>query len=116
MKSAYCVFEYLYRDAGNYKSHGELLLEGPLQEGDIAEIRESLESGEYFIPERVGIPELRSDLYEFSDGPTDDDHIFHEFVALRAATIVSASEMNLWGTLKGLKQRLINSSESLAER
>lgn len=116
MGSEFCIFEYLYRDAGNYKSHGELLLEGSLQDDDIAEIRESLESEEYFIPEKVGIPELRSDLYEFSDGPTDDDHVFHEFVALRAATIVEASEMNLWGTLKYLKQKLRYSTESTAER
>ena len=26
----HCVFEYLYRDAGNYKAWGELLLEGVL--------------------------------------------------------------------------------------
>jgi hypothetical protein len=38
MSEAYCVFEYMYRGAGNWKTHGALLLSG-----DAHGIRESLE-------------------------------------------------------------------------
>lgn len=35
----HCVFEYLYRDAGNFKAYGTLLLEGELGSDDIARYR-----------------------------------------------------------------------------
>lgn len=90
------VFEYLYRDASNYKSHGQVYLSGRLSDADRALIVSKLQDGEYFIAEQVGIPSLRQSLYELSDGPTDDDHAWHEF-----GTIVDGPSLGdeiLWGS------------------
>ena len=80
-----CVFEYLYRDAGNFKAWGQLLLEGTLTEAQVAEIRSRFDGGEYFIAEQIGIPALYQELWAYSDGPTESDHVWHEFAALRPA-------------------------------
>ena len=101
----FSVFEYLYRDAGNYKAWGELLLLGGATEADIEEIRCQLDLGEYFVPELVGIPPLQVKLHQYSGGPSGDDHIFHEFVDLRPATNLEADSLPLWGTLETLKAR-----------
>ena len=81
-----CIFEYLYRDASNYKVWGTLLLEGVAKEADLQVLASKFESGEFFIAEQLGIPALYADLWEFSNGPTEDDHVWHTFHALRAVT------------------------------
>lgn len=50
--NGYCVFEYLYRDAGNYKVWGELLLQGALSDADVECLRERFVGGKYFIAEQ----------------------------------------------------------------
>ena len=42
----HCVFEYIYRDAGNYKAWGELLLEGELDDEKTARLISQFEEGE----------------------------------------------------------------------
>lgn len=83
---SFCVFEYLYRDASNYKAVGMLLLSGQLSSRDENFIRQKLDASEYFVAEQVGIPSLYRSLWELSGGPTQDDHAFHEFIKLRIAT------------------------------
>lgn len=82
----FCIFEYLYRDASNYKVWGTLRLEGVANEIDRQVLVSKFESGEFFIAEQLGIPALYADLWEFSNGPTEDDHVWHTFHALRAVT------------------------------
>lgn len=81
-----CVFEYLYRDAANYKAWGTLLLRGTATEPDLEILANHFESGEFFIAEQLGIPPLYDELWEFSNGPSIDDHVWHTFYALRLAT------------------------------
>lgn len=64
---------YLYRDASNYKKHNEVIIRGVLTDQQIDIIMSCLEAGEYFIPEQVGLPEVRSD-----DSWTEDDHVWFE--------------------------------------
>lgn len=97
-----CVFEYLYRDAANYKAWGEVLLSGVPSQNDIATLRGCLDSGEYFVAEQVGIPAVYKELWELSGGPTSDDHAFHEFVELRVASEEERTTLPLFGTLSGL--------------
>jgi len=97
-----CVFEYLYRDAANYKAWGEILLSGVPSQDDIAVLRACLESGEYFVAEQVGIPPVYKELWDLSDGPTSDDHALHEFVALRAASKNERKSLPLFGELSSL--------------
>src|SRR6185312_2163298 len=61
---------YLYRDAGNYKFWGEFYIAGAIS---IDDLRSYLLHGEYFVPEKVGIPSLAP------DARNDDDHSLHEF-------------------------------------
>lgn len=82
----FSVFEYLYRDASNYKAWGTLRLKGIASSADIEEMKNSFESGELFIAEQLNIPPLYAELWEFSNGPSIDDHVWHTFYALRPAT------------------------------
>ena len=93
----YCVFEYLYRDASNYKAWGAVLLSGTPTESEIAALRDRLESGEYFVAEQVDIPPLYEDLWELSGGPTEDDHALHELVVVREASDDETKSMELFG-------------------
>jgi hypothetical protein len=95
-RATFTAFEYRYRDASNYKVSSRILLSGTLTESDRAEITGKLQDGEYFIAEQVGIPSLRQALYELSDGPTDDDHAWHEFDAI--VDEPSPGDEILWGS------------------
>jgi len=78
---------YRYRDAANYKADGAVLLSGEALSEHHRQLRESLIDGEYFIPEKVGIPALRDQLYGGSGAQaTRHDHLLHELVEMRPAT------------------------------
>lgn len=79
------VFEYLYRDASNYKTYGKVLLSGRARPTHMATIASALIDGEYFLPSLVGLPDLTAELFAYSNGPTEDDHEWHEYIDLRAA-------------------------------
>lgn len=98
----YCVFEYLYRDASNYKAWGKLLLLGAPSQNNLAALKKCLESDLYFVAEQVGIPAVYEELWELSGGPTSDDHALHEFVSLRVATDEEKEAMPIFGELTSL--------------
>ena len=64
------LIHYLYRDANNYKAHHEIIVRGAVTFADVTPF---LDSGEFFIPSQVGLPDLQSKLGQ----PTDDDHVWH---------------------------------------
>ncbi|MCR4303884.1 MAG: hypothetical protein NUV63_06615 [Gallionella sp.] len=97
-----CVFEYLYRDASNYKAWGTILLSGAPSQNDIEILRASLDSDTYFVAEQVGIPAVYKELWNLSGGITSDDHALHEFVALRVATEDERRALPLFGELSSL--------------
>jgi hypothetical protein len=80
---AWTMFEYLYRDAGNFKVFGSVALEGHISNADCEVVRAKLDSGEFFIAEQIGVPPLYEQLYQWSDGPTGSDHCWHELVGFR---------------------------------
>ncbi len=98
----YCVFEYLYRDASNYKAWGKLLLLGVPSQNNIAALKKCLESDLYFLAEQVSIPAVYQELWELSGGRTSDDHALHEFVSLRIATDEEKEVMPIFGELTTL--------------
>jgi len=102
LQKGYSVFEYLYRDAANYKAWGEILLSGVPSQNDIAILRASLEADTYFVAEQVGIPAVYQELWDLSGGPTNDDHALHEFVSLRVASEEEIKSMSLFGDLSDL--------------
>lgn len=100
------LLTYRYRDASNFKANGEVLLSGELTPELRDRLQVSLLDGEYFIPEKVGLPSLRAKLYQYSEGnPTDDDHLLHEFVELRTALPEEAASQPVSGDLVELVAR-----------
>ena len=69
-------FNYLYRDASNYKQFGNIILSNPNNISidlvtDI--VRKNLIDGEFFEAGKWGVPSL------FFDTKNEDDHEWHEF-------------------------------------
>lgn len=84
-------FSYFYRDADNYKSHHDLILEGTLSQAEKKAILDATDIGGGFIPGQIGLPELQDALqgYDMEDninragqydpfGPDGADHPWHE--------------------------------------
>lgn len=73
-------FEYLYRDAGNYKNWGDVVfLNEHNHDADVMEqlTRKTLIDGEFFVAEKAEIPDLKFKTYVSSL-----DHDWHEFHSL----------------------------------
>ncbi len=84
-QKGFAVLEYMYRDAGNWKTYGAVLLRGKVRDNG-AVLRSCLEQSELFVPEQVLLPALHQQHWgDHEDGPNDLDHAFHEFVGLRDA-------------------------------
>jgi hypothetical protein len=94
----FCVFEYLYRDADNYKAWGALLLKGEFTDAQVAEMRSKFESEELFIAEQIGVPPLYEELWAYSGGLTESDHPWHEFFAVRPAEVNDFAMGAPWGS------------------
>ena len=101
----FSVFEYLYRDASNYKSWGTIILHGTATEADIQILKEKFESGTFFIAEQLGIPPLYAELWHFSNGPSIDDHVWHSFHTLRPATDEDVKEP-VFATVKSFMAKI----------
>jgi hypothetical protein len=72
-------FKYLYRDASNYKSFGEIVFTNPsgLTIDKITNlIQNNLIDGEWFVPTEWSIPRLHFQQYTWD---ADIDHEWHEF-------------------------------------
>ena len=78
------AFEYRYRDAGNFKAYGRVVLDRAIDPSEEDLVRSCLESNEFFIAEQVGVPALYEQLYQWSNGRTQSDHCWHEFIEFRA--------------------------------
>ena len=106
--SGYSVFEYLYRDAGNFKAYGAVLLEGVLSDTEVDSLCRRFDGGEYFIAEQIGIPTLYQALWdECGCEPSDDmDHVWHEFHAIRLANPDDLSSLQRWGRVADFKDRI----------
>lgn len=102
----YCVFDYMYRDAGNWKTYGALLLAGDADEAG-APLRQCLEWEDLFVAEQVGVASLCARHWaDHNAEPSDLDHAYHEFVGLRRATDEEVAAMPLAGSLHELIDRM----------
>lgn len=105
-QESYWMFEYMYRDAGNWKTRGALLLTGRAARWEL-EIRECLEWGDQFVAEQVGVPSLCPEHFaSVGEGPTDLDHAYHEFVRVRPAAAEEAERMSLTASASGFLERM----------
>ena len=106
----YHVFEYLYRDASNYKAFGELWLTGSLSEHERDTLVSSMESGEFFVAEQIGVPPLYEELYNDFGGRTQDDHAWHTFLSIRAEFDLP-SEVTVWGKATDLLEAILTAQK-----
>lgn len=84
------LFQYLYRDAGNFKAFGCLALQGALMADQQWRLRSHFQGDGLFIAEQLDVPALYQELYLWSGGPTPSDHCWHEFCDVK---IVGTSEV-----------------------
>lgn len=106
----HCVFEYMYRDAGNWKTHGALLLTGDAR-GVSESLRQCCELNGLFVAEQIGVPSLCEEHFAACDGgPSDLDHAYHEFVELRPATVEDLGVLTIAGSLEDLRARMLKAA------
>jgi hypothetical protein len=98
------LFEYLYRDADNFKAFGSVALDGALSEEELERIRGLLDGDGWFIAEQLGVPPLYQRLYQWSGGPTQSDHCWHEFLNVR---VVEESEVPSEAECSGGAQKFL---------
>jgi len=101
------LFEYRYRDAGNFKASGSLALDGAMTLDEIRAIRASLSGDGLFIAEQIDVPPLYEQLYQWSDGPTTSDHCWHEFVDIKVVGEAEGAEAPTGGDAKDFVDRLL---------
>ena len=91
----YCVFEYLYRDASNYKQFNAIRLTGTVSDETLKRLRDSLD-GDWFIPEQVGLEALQFRFLEYGPwaGPLAG-RTRGTLVSMEAGTIVAFALANL---------------------
>lgn len=103
------TFDYLYRDASNYKVFGSVCLTGTLTDSERNELVACLDSGEFFVAEQVSLPPLSPLLFEPGGGPSEADHVWHEFVGFRD-DVRQAGSSQVWGTAADLLKAFKNAS------
>ena len=74
MQAKNSKFNYLYRDASNYKQFGYVVFSGEFTEQDKILMLGNLHEGDFFIPGNVGLPSLQ----EKFESVSIDDHPWHE--------------------------------------
>lgn len=105
MEGKFTVFEYIYRDGGNFKTAGQLLLSGQDPQAESA-IRACLEWGDQFVAEQIGVLSLCEVHWDsVGEDPSDLDHAYHEFVRLRPA-IAADKTLPEWGSLATMVSRM----------
>jgi len=110
MTNQFTVVEYLYRDAGNYKTRGTILVAGSFSNDEINLVQNCLYDREFFIPEEVCLPPLQHQLWDIY-GENDDDHEWHSVEKIRPATQRDMT-LPIWGT----KEVLLHNFKSVGER
>lgn len=100
----FTLFDYLYRDAGNFKAYGALLLEGSFGDAELEKMRGRFDSGLYFVAEQIYVPPLYDLLWkECESAPCGDlDHVWHEFEGVHPATESDIASMKPWGRAQQL--------------
>lgn len=94
------VFDYLYRDAGNHKAFGRVVLDGHFSNAEQDLVTAKFDGGTLFVAEQLNIPGLYDQLYRWSGGPTDDDHCWHECLGFRRLEAnLMPMDSAVWGTV-----------------
>lgn len=102
----FSIFEYMYRDAGNWKTFGVLIMRGNTEDAQVR-LEGCLAWANQFVAEQVNVPPLQKKHFaDCGEGPTDLDHAFHEFIRLRPATEEERAGMKVHCTLQEFVARM----------
>jgi hypothetical protein len=74
------LFEYLYRDGGNWKQWGSVVFRGAPPPDAEERFRKACDRSELFIADQVRLPEVFFTEYPVND----DDHCYHEYWSIAA--------------------------------
>ena len=94
------MFNYLYRDAGNYKTFGSVIFSNPSNLSIIeieTKIKSKLISSEFFDPIKFSIPMLNSATYD-----QELDHEWHEFESLEVTNESATDKRTIIAFLENL--------------
>jgi hypothetical protein len=88
------AFNYIYRDASNYKNSGGVIFAGAMTPEQLVRLERSLDEGRYFIASQLSVPAVflwsASAHYDLDSAAAvaampgeymigEDDHCWHEF-------------------------------------
>lgn len=93
----YTVFEYVYRDAANFKAFGEVWLSGILTAAEKEKILYFCDSNEFFVATQIGVDDLLSKISTYGEFLTTNDHGWHSVIGFRTEDSLH-DESIIWGT------------------
>lgn len=85
------VIPTLYRDAANWKVHGEIHVQGEFTSDELGSMRAALDDGLYYVPGQIGLVHYGSG--EYSSYPCEDDHGWQE-LCLGEIAVVDADQVS----------------------
>jgi len=88
------VIPVLYRDLGNFKVHGTLIADGAMTDAEWTTLRDSLDSGEYYLPLQLDLDFYGTDWGSYGD--YGDDHPWHE-MAVEEITVLDDGDDSWFG-------------------
>ncbi len=94
-------FNYLYRDAGNYKVFGHAIFSNP--DGlDIDQIEKSIKlaliDGQFFEPAKWGLTQLT-----FADWDDEEDHFWNEYESVEVTNAIPTATLSITELLIGIR-------------
>jgi hypothetical protein len=109
LNASHSILEYQYRDGGNFKSWGTILLVGDANEKRKNELISYLIDRTWFVAERLGLPLLYEGVSKW--GSSELDNTWHEFIDLRPATDDEIRITPCFGSLYDLLHAFQKASE-----
>jgi hypothetical protein len=98
-------FNYLYRDAGNYKQHNQVVFANP-NELPIQKIKnaiaENLIDGCWFVAKNWNVPDLHFKEYDWD---AQIDHDWHEFECVEETSNIPTEEQSIEDFIERIKVR-----------
>ena len=84
-------FDYMYRDADNYKQHTHVVMPGAVTLEQAVAIVDGLDDDGGFVPSGVGLPDLQEQMV--TDWDEQSDHPYHEIMGISLTAEATTIEM-----------------------
>lgn len=88
------LINYHYQDASNHKVYSEnIVLEGTLLDEEKYDLMLNFEELYGFIPSKIGLKDLQSELQKYDTSFNDDDHPFHQLDLVESTNLEPTHEL-----------------------